>query len=76
MTVILFPAHPGAPLFPITEESKAKRADLARIVNSPRQSADDKCKACTELMETAPYREFALLWKPRGTALLKEAKQP
>ena len=76
MTVILFPAHPGAPLFPITEESKAKRADLARIVNSPRQSADDMCKACTELMETAPYREFALLWKDRGTALLKEAKQP
>ena len=76
MTVILFPAHPGAPRFPITDASQARRDVLYRIVNSPRQSADDKCKACTELMETAPYREFALLWKDRGTALLKEAKQP
>ena len=76
MTVILFPAHPGAPRLQITEESKAKRADLARIVNSPRQSADDRYKACAELMETAPWPEFALLWKCRGEALLKEAKQP
>ena len=76
MTVILFPAHPGAPRFPITDASQARRDVLYRIVNNPKLPMDARCDACSELMETAPYPEFEMLWKDRGTALLKEAKQP
>ena len=73
MNILPFPAHPGAPLVELSAAYWSRRKDLQAIVEDTTMPLSARCNACSELLETAPWPEFALLWKDRAEALLREA---
>ena len=73
MNILPFPAHPGAPLVELSEAYWNHRKDLQAIVEDTTMPLSARFNACSELLETAPWPEFALLWKDRAEALLREA---